>query len=307
MTAAMLISAASAFPRSGQEPNSPIFSSRSSVRQSIARLIESGQLQQAQTQLNQQLSHQGESPDTLYLEALLLFKQKQHEKSEEKLKRSLSIEKDDPEACLLLARNAVLLNQMELAETSLKTSIRLAPKEPLSHLHLGLLYFTTNRFSLAESEFQALVSLDATYMKGYDLLGLAQEELQGAEVVKATYQKAIDLAEKQHLHDESPYLHLAKFLWRKNSFPESLPLAQRAVEVNPQSSGAYYVLGLVLDKLGQTEPAIKNLQESTRIDPQNVEAHYLLSRIYLKQGKQEEARKELQLFRESKKTVKASP
>jgi len=257
--------------------------------------------------LNLELARSGETADTLYLEALLLFKQKQNEKSEEKLKRSLSIQKGDPEAYLLLARNAVLLNEMDLAETSLKNSIRLAPKQPTAHLHLGLLYFTSNRFSLAESEFQAVLDLDPTYMKGYDLLGLAQEELQGADVVIATYQKAIDLAEKQHLHDESPYVHLAKFLWRKNRFPESLPLAQRAVGVNPQSPEAYYVLGLVLDKLGQTEQAIKNLHESTKIDPQNAEAHYLLSRIYLKQGKEEEAQKELQRFKETKKSVKASP
>ncbi len=307
MAAAILTSAASALNLTGQDTKPPIPSSTSSARQSIARLIESGQLQEAQKQLNQELAHQGETPDTLYLEALLLFKQKQHEKSEQKLKRSLSLDKDDPEAYLLLARNAVVLNQMELAETALKTSIQLAPKGSLAHLHLGLLYYTTNRFFLAESEFQAVVRLDPTYMKGYDLLGLAQEELQQAEVIIATYQKAIEIAERQHLHDESPYLHMAKFLWRKNRYPESLPFAKRAVEVNPESSAANGVLGMVLDILGQPEQAVKALQKSIQIDPQYAEAHYVLSRIYLKQGKQEEAQKEMQIFKETRKNVKASP
>ena len=102
---------------------------------------------------------------------------------------------------------------------------------------------------MAESEFQTVTRLNSTYMKGYDLLGLAQEEVRSDEVVVETYRCAIDLTEQQKLGDESAYLHLAKFLWLRNRYSESLPPARRAVELRPKSAEAYYVLGRVLDKL----------------------------------------------------------
>jgi protein O-GlcNAc transferase len=283
---------------------------RSSVatsREIITKLIDAGQLEEAQRQLKQELSRAGETADTLYLEAFILFKQKHYEESIAKLKRSLTLGQSDPEVYKLLAMNAVVLNQLDIAEPALKTAAQLAPNDYMVHLHLGLLYFTTDRFSLAEKEFESVTRLKPTYMKGYDLLGLAQEELQSEEVVTRTYRKAIELADQQHLNDESPYLHLSKFLWQKNRFQESLPLAQRATDLNPNSAEAYCLLGRILDKLGQTEPAVKALQRSIQIDRKYGEAHYLLSRIFLKQGKQEEAQEEMQNFREAKKLLKPVP
>jgi tetratricopeptide (TPR) repeat protein len=304
VVAATLITATSSSSLSAQAKEPTDRSSAVPSREIITRLIDAGQFEEAQGRLKQELSKTGETEDTLFLEALILFKQKHYEESMEKLKRSLALSQNDPEVHKLLAMNAVVLNQLDVAEPALKTAAQLAPNDYMVHLHLGLLYFTTNRFSLAENEFDNLIRLNPTYMKGYDLLGQAQEELQSEEVVTRTYRKAIELADQQHLHDESPYLHLSKFLWQKNRFEESLPLAQRATELNPNSAEAYCMLGRILDKLGQTEPAVKALQRSIQVDPKYAEAHYLLSRILLKQGKQEEAEKEMQDFREARKSSK---
>src|SRR5262245_7321172 len=271
------------------------------LRSRVQQLLEAGKISEADDKVKQELTAHGETPETLFLEGLVLFKQKRYTESMQQVERSLAQRQNDPEVYKLLAVNAVLLNRLDVVETALKSALELAPDDPVAHFHRGLLYFTTNRFALAKTEFQRVTQLNPKYMKAYDMLGLAQEELDEDDVIVRTYQRAIELADQQNLKDESPYLHLAKFLWLRNRFEESLPAARKAAEVNPKSAEACYVLGRLLDKLGRDAEAKQVLHQSLRIDPNYSESYYLLSRIYLREGKQEEAAKALKRFEEGKK------
>jgi tetratricopeptide (TPR) repeat protein len=266
------------------------------LRQTVKSLLDAGRLDEAQDQVKLAAAARGETAETLFLAAQILFKQRKFKESIESVKRSLALDPRDPEAYKLLAFNAVVLDRLDWVEMALTTALPLAPRDWAIHFHLGLLYFTTNRFGLAQSEFQKVTQLYPTYMRGYDMLALAQEELESDAVIIETYRKAIELTEQQKLTDESAPLHLAKFLWSRNRYEESLPLARRAIGLNPKSAEAHYVLGRLLDKLGREGEAAKALQESAGLNPNYGEPHYLLSRIYLKQGRTEEARKEMEIF-----------
>jgi tetratricopeptide (TPR) repeat protein len=267
----------------------------------VQQLLDAGKISDAEEEVKQEGAARGETPEVLFLEGMILFKQKRFAESMQRVERSLAMRQSDPEVYKLLAFNAVLLNRLEIVEVALRKALELAPDDPVAHFHRGLLYYTTNRFGLAESEFQRVIQLDPKYMKAYDLLGLAQEELEDDAVVVRTYQQAIELTEQQKVKDESAYLHLAKFLWLRNRFEESLIAARRAAELNPKSAEVYYVLGRVLDKLGLDAEAKKTLEKSIGIDPDHSESHYLLSRIYARQGDQEQAAKSMKRFEEGKK------
>jgi tetratricopeptide (TPR) repeat protein len=271
------------------------------LRNRVQQLLEAGKISEADDKVRQEVTAHGETPETLFLEGLVLFKQKRYTESMQRVERSLAQRQDDPEVYKLLAFNAVLLNRLDVVETALKSALELAPDDPAAHFHRGLLYFTTNRFALAKTEFERVTQLNPKYMKAYDMLALAEEELDEDDAIVRTYQQAIELAEQQNLKDESPYLHLAKFLWLRNRFEESLPAARKAAAVNPKSSEACYVLGRLLDKLGRDAEAKQVLDQSIRIDPDYSESYYLLSRIYFRQGRQEEAAKALERFEEGKK------
>jgi tetratricopeptide (TPR) repeat protein len=267
----------------------------------VQQLLDAGKISDAEEEVKQEGAARGETPEVLFLEGMILFKQKRFTESMQRVERSLAMRQSDPEIYKLLAFNAVLLNRLEIVETALRKALELAPDDAVAHFHQALLYYTTNRFGLAESEFQRVIQLDPKYMKAYDLLGLAQEELEDDAVVVRTYQQAIELTEQQKVKDESVYLHLAKFLWLRNRFEESLIAARRAAELNPKSAEVYYVLGRVLDKLGLDAEAKKTLEKSIGIDPDHSESHYLLSRIYARQGDQEQAAKSMKRFEEGKK------
>jgi predicted Zn-dependent protease len=71
----------------------------------------------------------------------------------------------------LIASNGVLLDRLEIIEPALTAAIRLTPDDHLAHFHMGMLYYTTSRFASAEQEFLKVVSLNASFAKGYDMLG----------------------------------------------------------------------------------------------------------------------------------------
>jgi len=267
----------------------------------VNRMIESGQLDRAESILRQEHALKGESAEISFLEAALLFKQKRHQESLTKLRACLENKMETAEVYKLIASNGVLLDRLEIVEPALTAAIRLAPNDHLAHFHMGMLYYTTSRFASAEQELLKVVSLSASFAKGYDMLGQVREEIGTDQSAIAAYLRAIELVEKQKQKDELPHLHLAKFLWLRNRVEESLAPAQRAAELNPDSSEALYVLARALSKLGKDNEAMPLLHKIIQRDPGFPDSHYLLGRVLLKKGQEEEGRQEIQIFEAIKK------
>ena len=269
-------------------------------RQTIEHLIDSGELREASEKLRENVARSGETYESYYLEALILFKENQFLESLKKLERSIRLEKRDPMVNRLAGLNCVVLQRYDAARSFLEASAELAPNDPMAHYYLGRLYYTIQRFPQAVTEFEQVVKLNPSFAKGHDNLGLALEAVGSEEAAIGAYRKAIELDEQQNSQSEWPYINLGKFLVTKNRFQESLKLLEKAVQINPKSAEACYVLGKVLDKLGRDEEAIKALKNSTSNDPAYDEPHYLLGRIYRKLGDEPEAQKEIQIFQQLK-------
>ena len=270
----------------------------------VERLIDEGLLQQAREKLKHELATRGENHKTLFLEAKILFKEKKFQESISKLDQAVVLDRSDSEVFKLIASNAILLNRLDLAEPNLKSAIRLAPNDVMSHLQLGMLYFVESRFALAESQLRQVVKLNPKLMRAHVILGLALEEQSDEEAAIRSYREAIELTDRQSLKDESAYLRLGKLFLAKSRCHDSLPLLQRAVELNPKSSEAAYLLGKNLHDLGNEVEAMSALNQSAMTDSSNPAPHYLLSRIYLKQGKAHEAQKEIEIFQTLSQTEK---
>lgn len=271
------------------------------LKRVVNRLIESGQLDRAESILKQEHVLKGESKEVLFLEATLLFKQKRHQESLTKLRACLEKKMETAEVYKLIASNAILLDRLEVVEPALTAAIRLAPDDHLAHFHMGMLYYTTSRFALAEREFLKVVGLKSNFAKGYDMLGQVCEEIRTDQSAISAYQKAIELVEKQNEKDELPYLHLAKFLWIRNRVKESLAPARRAAELNPDSTETLYVLARALNQLGKDNEAMPLLRQIILQDSSFPDSHYLLGRILLRNGQEEEGRREIQIFEAVKK------
>src|SRR5262245_56702886 len=152
-------------------------STRNAHSLEIRALIDSGQLSQAREELREKIVAEGDTHETLLLEALILSKEKQFTAAMEKLKRSVALDSSDAEAHYQFAMNAIILNRLDIAEPELSAALALGIDGFMIHFHRGMLYYTTNRFGLAEAEFQKVIERNPKYVKGYEYLALTQEEL----------------------------------------------------------------------------------------------------------------------------------
>jgi len=71
---------------------------------------------------------------------------------------------------------------------------------------------------------------------------------------------------------------------------EAEPEYRAAVDADPTNAFAHLVLGDILARLGQRDPAIKGFREAVRLQPDTAEAHFgLANALYLKKGDRREA------------------
>jgi tetratricopeptide (TPR) repeat protein len=83
---------------------------------------------------------------------------------------------------------------------------------------------------------------------------------------------------------------------KRDDYNTALPLAEKAVQLDPKMFPARNVLGRVLLQLGQIDRAIKELEEGARLAPTSPEMHYALARAYRRAGREEDAKRETALF-----------
>lgn len=267
----------------------------------IQKLVESGDLAAARRMLAEEIASRGESYETIFLEAKILFHEHKYEQSLKVLERALALNQRDPELYKLVASDAILIERMDIAEQALKRAAQLAPKDYLVFFNLGALYYTDSRFAIAQSELEKSVSLNPDYVPAQLFLGLSLEELGQEPRAMDCYHRAIELAERSGFKGEQPYLYPGRLLYRQNKLEESLPYLQKAAKANPQSCETLCLLARIYTSQDRETDADAALNQCVQADPQYSEAHYLLSRIYARQGRTKEATRELALFQESKK------
>ncbi|PYX34018.1 MAG: hypothetical protein DMG81_20510 [Acidobacteria bacterium] len=72
-------------------------------------------------------------------------------------------------------------------------------------------------------------------------------------------------------------------------------LLQRSIWLDSTNTGAYILMGKVLEKKGEAELAARALQHALSVDPNNSVAHHLLGQAYQDMGKTEDAERERKL------------
>lgn len=264
--------------------------------QTIGQQIDEGKLALAREQLEAEVRARGETYQTLYLQARILFAEKRYQESLKQLERSFALHRQDARVYLLAGMNWVILERLDLARPFFEEAVRLAPDDAMMHYHLGRYYYSAQRFSQAEQAFRAALRLNPDSVKAYDNLALALEAQTKTEEAEVSYRKAIELAEIQKLTTEWPWLNLAKLLIEKGRHEESLKLVESAQRMNPRSAEVFYVHGKALQKLGREAEAEAALKHSIQNDAQFPDSHYLLGRIYLKQGRKAESQREMEVF-----------
>jgi tetratricopeptide (TPR) repeat protein len=96
----------------------------------------------------------------------------------------------------------------------------------------------------------------------------------------------------------------------RNRPAEALPLAEKAVSLNPESAPSELAIGRALLETGDLAGSIEHLQHAHKLDPDNLEVHIALAKAYSKSGQNNDARRERMLclqLTQSNATTSPSP
>ena len=109
----------------------------------------------ARRQLQEEVTGRRENYQTLFLQARILFAEKQYQESLKQLERSLALHRQDARVYLLAGMNWVILERLDLARPFFEEAARLAPGDGLMHYHLGRYYYSAQRFAQAEQAYRS--------------------------------------------------------------------------------------------------------------------------------------------------------
>ncbi|HRP70366.1 MAG TPA: tetratricopeptide repeat protein, partial [Turneriella sp.] len=144
------------------------------------------------------------------------------------------------------------------AEETLKHAIETS-KDPLAYYNLGMVYKKDGKFAEAKSAF-----LDA---------------LNVASAGEIAYKAATQLG---MLHATQGDLPNAKYYF------------ERAVALSPATAKYHYNLALVLHQLGESERAVRELDEAIKLGSENPQTYMYVARLYSELGRPQDAEKALE-------------
>jgi tetratricopeptide (TPR) repeat protein len=192
------------------------------------------------------------------------------------------------------------LNQFLLFEQEMQRASKLDPLDVRPYFYLGRYQELIKAdFVGALAFFKQAVQikpddLQSVYHQGYCFAQLGQRD-----EARECYLKAIGLAEKQSAHFGWPYQGMAQ-LYLEDNPQEALGWAEKAVAVDPQEYSNHVLLAKVLEKVGKNDDAAREARAAIELNPTSSTARYILFRIYRQTGDLKAAQTELDAFQNLK-------
>jgi tetratricopeptide (TPR) repeat protein len=228
-----------------------------------------------------------------------------------------AIEADPKSVIALLAYSNFLIaaDRGQEAEASVKQALTIDPKNPLANRALAALYMGSNRREEAEPVLKTLADGGdpasrlqlADYYLGMNrpndalplLEALAKDNthlaeskariaaIQFAQGKKAEANKTVDDVLAKQPNNPMLLLAKARLLLADRNVNEAVAKVKAAVQADPRSIGAHYMLGSLQASRGEAEEAMGSFREVLKLNPRAVAAQLQLSQLELSRGSSE--------------------
>jgi tetratricopeptide (TPR) repeat protein len=235
--------------------------------------------------VNAALKQNTDSVNLLFLAAFLHYRKGENKDSMLLLSKAYKLAPNDWRIHQLFALNYISFKMNEAVETELKKAIALNPTNAELEYQLGRLYFTLNWYDKSIEAMQRALAIVPEYPEVYDSLGLTYEAMQDQKKAIESFAKAVELDRKHGIKDEWPLIDYAKALFFYEQSPQAcLSLLSQALEINPRSPEANYQMGRVLRALHRNDEAEKYFEKTIESDPSFKYAYYQLGTLLQKRG-----------------------
>jgi protein O-mannosyl-transferase len=186
----------------------------------------------------------------------------------------------EAKAYCFLGNNARDRGQITLAETLYREALDRAPRSPAALNNLGLLYMNKGRVEEAHTLFQRALESDPDYPDAQINLGISYWKKGEEEQAIAAFEKAKGNKKNRATANNN----LGVIYQNRGDYSRALALFREAVREGPQDMGAYLNFALALERNGQTDEAIVQLEKAHLRHPLGYPINYQLGSLYLKKG-----------------------
>ncbi len=259
-------------------------------------LVDSGKLDEAAGAVRRYVEQNESSADGHYLLGYILFRQTNPKASLEEYKKGAMYRAPSALDFEVMGCDYFLLEDYTAADEWLTKSVGLNPKEERARYYLGRTKYNEKRFDDAVREFTECLKLDARNVKAADNLGLAYEGLGKTEEALASYRNAVEWDATATTRSLGPYLNLGTLLAENQRPSEALPYLEQAARMAPGDARARRELGKAYLNLNRLDDAKRELEKAVEIEPESAPAHFLLAQADRRQGMAEDARLETEHY-----------
>jgi tetratricopeptide (TPR) repeat protein len=161
-----------------------------------------------------------------------------------------------------------------------------APEWCDGRFRLGYLRLVNGDFAASAEAFEACLEKRSDWPEAYLNAGIAYARSGSPEPARRCFQEAL------MLHPDSPdaMRGLAALALDSEDYREAYDLHCRLIQQGERGPEIYYNAGLLCQKLGRTDEAVKFYQQALGEDPRRLEALLNLGHVWMASGNAEEAR-----------------
>jgi tetratricopeptide (TPR) repeat protein len=209
-------------------------------------------------------------------------------------------------ALVLKARLATIAHRPDVAKSCLITAITVDPTSEEAQFYLGVFFYEQNDFKPAISPLQAAQKLSPNSPLPVFYLAMAQEALGNQSKALELYQQAENLSPQISPQTAEIAVAYGRLLVSLGGTQDGIAKERRAIEIDPKSREAHYVLAKGLEQEGDFENAALEGELALTLPEANAsdaEIHFLLTRLYRKLNKPDLAEAHLEKFLALKKTT----
>ncbi len=178
-----------------------------------------------------------------------------------------------------------LQSRFEQALVSLKKAQQLEGDKPELLYSMAVSYYFLGKFAEAAATCEAAIHVDAHNDRAYLLDGLNRIGLKQIPEARAALEHAVALNPRSAVD----HRELGAVQFRSSNLAASEAELNRALALDAHDIPGYFWRAQVLEKKGEPQRAIEDLETAIALDPKFAEAYPALARLYSAQGQAQKA------------------
>lgn len=199
----------------------------------------------------------------------------------------------DPQSIMYrfsLAQSCLSAKQYQCVLDTYKELLRLNAESAAVDMLAGQAYDEMKNTSGAIEQFRAAVKADPKWPNVHFGLGYLLWTQNQCDEASKEFQ-----AELENVPDNAQAMtFLADCKIQLGQSSDALPLAEKAVKIDPSIAKAHMDLGIIYQEKGQLQDALRELTVAVKLMPQDSNIHWRLARLYQAMGRKEEAKAEFE-------------